>query len=60
MEQIEIKINELASKVLKNEHLESFLELPLNSKLIGMAVFAHLSGDDRVKKACLQAAINFK
>lgn len=53
-QQIETKVNELATKVLPAEWLESFMALPLDSKLVGIATFAHAGGDERMRDNALE------
>lgn len=49
---IENKMNELAGKVIPNDHLESFIDLPLKDKVFGIKFFATLSNDIEVIKMC--------
>lgn len=52
-ESIEAKANRLASQVLKGDFLASFIELPLNAKLTGLALFAHIGGDTPMANVCM-------
>ncbi len=49
--EIETHVNKLASQVIPPDHLDSFIVLDLNDKLIGIAVFAALGGDTKIQKA---------
>lgn len=49
----EAHVNELALQVLPLEQAEGFLNLPYRDKLVGLAVFAHIGGDEEVREAAL-------
>ena len=55
--EIETKANELAAEIMTGETLKSFTALDLESKLTGIAVFAHAAGDVRVKNAAMAAYV---
>lgn len=52
---IEIKMNEMASKILNGDSLKSFLELPIDGKVAGIGFFASMSGDREVVDMCSYA-----
>ena len=49
----EAHVNELALQVLPLEQAEGFLNLPYRDKLVGLAVFAQIGGDEAVREAAL-------
>jgi len=54
-QEIERKANKLASQVIPADVLDSFIALPLESKLTGIALFAKAGGDDRMMNAAIAA-----
>lgn len=50
-------LKNLASKILKDGDLKSFLELPLKSQITGLAVFAHLGKDNELRNKLLELEI---
>ena len=55
MVDLERKITELAGQVLDGSRLGSFLDLPLKSKIIGIAVFAQVGNDPAVVAQMMKA-----
>jgi hypothetical protein len=53
--EIENKVNELSQKVIPEYFLQSFLELPLKDRLVGLATFAHISKEKEVYDMCQYA-----
>ena len=49
------KVNELASQVIPAEWLQSFLELPLKEKLVGIGTFAQMANDQKMVDFSLKA-----
>jgi len=52
---IERNTNKFAASIIPAEHLTSFLALPLESKLTGIALFAKMAGNDKVMNAAIAA-----
>jgi len=50
------KANELAKQVVPEFSYQSFTALSLESKLVGLATLAHVSGDDKTRDAVLKLA----
>jgi len=49
--EIESKVNKLAERVKLDE---SFMNLPLKDKCLGIAVFAHIAGEFKVKEEVMR------
>lgn len=56
--EIESKMNELAQKVVPSFYLQSFKELPLTDKVVGIKFFAAMVNDQEVIKMCEYAEQN--
>lgn len=55
MRDIDAAADNLASQVLPQTLLAGFRELPIDAKIVGIATFAHIAGDRRIKTEALSA-----
>lgn len=55
IEDISMKVNDLASVVMTGDLLEGFYNMPLLLRVGALAVFAHKGGDDQMQDWCLEA-----
>ena len=53
MENLEKLVDQLACKVMEGDKLKDFLELDIESKLIGLAALAHIGKDRLIRDLCL-------
>ncbi|MGG4434560.1 hypothetical protein AAXE64_08360 [Priestia megaterium] len=49
------KVNELATQVIPSDFLNSFLDLDLEAKLVGIQTFAAMSKDNEMIEFCQKA-----
>ncbi|MEM4994963.1 hypothetical protein WKH56_20575 [Priestia sp. SB1] len=53
--EIATKVNELASQVIPSEFLNSFLDLDLEARLVGIQTFAAMNKDNEMIAFCQKA-----
>jgi hypothetical protein len=52
------KTTALATAILSDDALTSFLAMPITSQIAGLAVLSHIGGDSAVRDACLAQQVS--